>query len=134
MDFSKFQASSAGVKMSVIDPTTGAAMVDEKTGSPVTITLIGKDHPDFRSKQYAQSSKRVNKLVGRRRNIDLKQMEQDAIELLAHATKGWEGIDGPDGHPLAFSHANAVDLYTRYSWLREQVDEFIDDRSHFLGN
>jgi hypothetical protein len=50
---------------------------------------------------------------------------------MAKCTKGWSGIT-EGGVEVKFSYENAVKLYTKYLWLREQIDRFMADRSNFL--
>ena len=110
-----------GADLHVAHPTTG-----EDLG--ITITLIGTDSKTFRdiSKSSATAS-----LKKKTREIDLDQNESDAVDLLAKCTKGWAGIT-ENGKEVAFSYDNAVQLYTKYLWLREQIDRFMADRSNFL--
>jgi phage/plasmid-associated DNA primase len=58
-------------------------------------------------------------------------LKDESVELLAKCTKGWSGIT-ESGKEVPFSYENAVKLYTKYLWLREQIDRFMADRSNFL--
>ena len=110
-----------GAELRVAHPTTG-----EDLG--ITITLIGTDSKTFRDISKSRATASLKK---KSREIDLDQNEQDSIELLARCTKGWSGIT-ENGKEIAFSYDNAVQLYTKYLWLREQIDRFMADRSNFL--
>ena len=110
-----------GAELRVAHPTTG-----EDLG--ITITLIGTDSKTFRDISKIRATMALKKKT---REIDLDQNEQDSIELLARCTKGWSGIT-ENGKEVAFNHENAVDIYTKYLWLREQIDRFMVDRSNFL--
>ena len=110
-----------GAELHVAHPTTG-----EDLG--ITITLIGTDSKTFRDISKSRATASLKKKT---REIDLDQNESDAVELLAKCTKGWAGIT-ENGKEVAFSHDNAVQLYTKYLWLREQIDRFMADRSNFL--
>ena len=102
-------------------PTTG-----EDLG--IKIVLIGTDSKTFRDISKSRATASLKKKT---REIDLDQNEQDSIELLARCTKGWSGIT-ENGKDIPFGHENAVELYTKYLWLREQIDRFMADRSNFL--
>lgn len=110
-----------GAELRVAHPTTG-----EDLG--ITITLIGTDSKTFRDISKSRATASLKKKT---REIDLDQNESDAVELLAKCTKGWTGIT-ENGKEIVFSHDNAVQLYTKYLWLREQIDRFMADRSNFL--
>ena len=110
-----------GAELRVAHPTTG-----EDLG--ITITLIGTDSKTFRDISKSRATASLKKKT---REIDLDQNEQDSIELLARCTKGWSGIT-ENGKDIPFNHENAVELYTKYVWLREQIDRFMADRSNFL--
>ena len=110
-----------GAELRVTHPTTG-----EDLG--ITITLIGTDSKTFRDISKSRATASLKKKT---REIDLDQNESDAVELLAKCTKGWTGIT-ENGKEVAFSYDNAVQLYTKYLWLREQIDRFMADRANFL--
>ena len=110
-----------GAELHVAHPTTG-----EDLG--ITITLIGTDSKTFRDISKSRATASLKKKT---REIDLDQNESDAVDLLAKCTKGWSGIT-ENGKEIAFSYDNAVQLYTKYLWLREQIDRFMADRSNFL--
>ena len=110
-----------GAELRVAHPTTG-----EDLG--ITITMIGTDSKTFRDISKSRATASLKKKT---REIDLDQNESEAVELLAKCTKGWSGIT-ENGKEVAFSYDNAVDIYTKYIWLREQIDRFMADRSNFL--
>ena len=110
-----------GAELRVAHPTTG-----EDLG--ITITLIGTDPKTFRDISKSRATASLKKKT---REIDLDQNESDSVELLAKCTKGWTGIT-ENGKEIVFSFENAVQLYTKYLWLREQIDRFMADRSNFL--
>ena len=110
-----------GAELRVAHPTTG-----EDLG--ITITLIGTDSKTFRDISKSRATASLKKKT---REIDLDQNESDAVDLLAKCTKGWNGIT-ENGKEVVFNYDNAVKLYTKYLWLREQIDRFMADRSNFL--
>ena len=110
-----------GAELRVAHPTTG-----EDLG--ITITLIGTDSKTFRDISKSRATASLKKKT---REIDLDQNESDAVDLLAKCTKGWSGIT-ENGKEVVFSYENAVQIYTKYLWLREQIDRFMADRSNFL--
>lgn len=106
----------------------------------ITIRVLGKDADEFQKVSRAQSKKRMAKLTkGGFRNttaLPVEEIEQDAIELLAACTKSWAQEDKPtitvDGKELPYSKDNAVVLYERFPWIKEQVDVAMGDRANFI--
>ena len=100
----------------------GAPMLD-KDGSPITITLLGKDSDAFKKRQNEIDNRRY--AAGARMKLTAEALRADAASVLAKCTVSWTGISDE------CSYDNAVTLYTRVSEVREQVDTFIGDRSNF---
>lgn len=102
----------------------------------ITIKILGKDSDTFRKISHAQAKKRMDRFSkGGFRNTGFiqspEEIEQNGIELLAACTVGWDGII-LDGKPLDFSKDNAKELYTRFPWIKEQIDVAVGDRANFI--
>jgi len=101
----------------------------------IVISVLGKDSDEFQKISRAQSKRRLTKVSkgGFRTNtpVSVEEIEQDGIELLAACTTGWKGIV-IEGKEIPFSKENAVDLYARFPWIKEQVDTAIGDRANFI--
>jgi len=114
--------------MPVRHPTTGAHLLTAD-GRPMTITLAGTD-----SAQFRLASAQLTSLLQKKRGKGLSagDMEDHVLRTLTACTEGWvlELEDGVD-HP--FSKDAAMDLYRELRWLREQADEWINDRANYLG-
>jgi hypothetical protein len=114
-----------GAAIELFHPTTGVDL-------GITVYVLGKDSDKFRQVQATQGRKRTQKLqkTGFRIGISADDIEQDAIELLAAVTTGWENMV-MGGKELPFSTENAEVVYTKYPWIREQIDGAVGDRSRF---
>ena len=117
-----------GAVLHLRHPATGAPLFDGET--PVTITLAGKDSQRYRTAQRIISNRNIRQ--GRKVQHTVESFEADAIEVLAACTVTWSGIE-LDGAAVPPTKDNARKLYAdpRCAWLREQVDDFIDDRANF---
>ena len=114
-----------GAELKVVDPLTG-------DGVGVFITLAGADSAVHRKASATITKRRVNKAKGfRSQMFDPEVADAESIEVLAVCTLSWKGVI-VDGAPLPCSRDNAIKLYTRFPWLREQVETFISDRSAYL--
>ena len=111
--------------------------VDVKLKHPVTgveldatIKVYGKDSSVF---QNAIKQRAKAQITRKSKDIDLESNEKDSIELLADCTKDWQGIS-EGGKQIECTRQNAIDIYTKYKWIREQIDIAIGDRANFFIN
>ena len=137
MDLSKFDVvkqANKGFAVVLYNPSTMEDL-DSK------IIVLGQDSDVFRNTLSEQNKARVAKLTKRNvykhKNATLAEIEIAAIELLAACTIGWENIsEGKDAEqkdiPYPFTPENAVALYTKYPWIKEQVDQAFSDRKNFV--
>ncbi len=108
-----------------------------KSGEPLPakITVLGAESDAYRSKQrefLRRSADRVNRT--RKLVVSPEELEAEALELLVTATTGWDwGGMTLGGQPApVFTHDAARQIYTRFGWIREQVDQAVGDRANFL--
>lgn len=101
----------------------------------IVINVLGKDSDEFQKVSRAQSKKRMAKLSkgGFRAStaIPVEEIEQDGIALLAACTKSWGGVI-VEGEEIECTTANAVMIYERFPWIREQIDMAVGDRANFI--
>lgn len=70
----------------------------------------------------------------RGKKMDEEQSNDLYIEMLAKCTKGWVNVE-EGGKQVEFSYDNAVDMYTKYPVLRNQILSAIHDvKSMLEGN
>lgn len=136
MDLTKYNVevtAEQGAWMELESPVDGEVLMTDKN-EPVRIKLLGTDSKVWRNKNRETQRARINSMVRKKaKNIDYTISDEDACEMLAECTIEWSGID-EKGKALEFSEEAARDLYTRYIWVREQVDIFINDRANFFPN
>lgn len=131
MDFSNLDTTRQAEEvqiMEVIHPITDEPL--RHNGEPVTIMLIGAEATEIRNEMRRRSSAYAARLNKRRGSIPVEEQVRIASELCAKATKGWDNVY-ENGQPVEFSEDNAIMMYSKYTWLREQVDTFINDRANF---
>ena len=67
----------------------------------------------------------------RNQKVDLDEAREFSISLQAKLITASSGLK-ENGVDLDLTdQATAIDVLTRYNWLREQIDEFITDRANF---
>ena len=126
------KGSNAGFEVSIYNPAT-----NEDLG--LFITVLGKDSDEFQKVSRAQQKKRMEKMSKggfRNANVPIEVMESDGLQLLAAVTKSWRQGDKQtvtlDGQELTCTKENAVALYERFPWIKEQVDTAVGDRANFI--
>lgn len=137
MDLSSLDSTVAaeeGAELQLRSPVDDSILRDEKTKDPVTITLFGTDSKEYMKVTHSIQNRRLGKRLGKggRAKLTAEEFEVEALELLVASTKAWKHIV-VDGQELDCSEKNVRMVYQRFPWIREQVDEFIADRSNFLG-
>jgi hypothetical protein len=127
-----------GFELRLVNPKT-----QENLG--LYITVLGKDSDAFRRLSAEQNRRRLTKMtkggVVRFGTLSAEELDADAVDLLAACTVRWredEGVAAPkdtltiNGDEVPCTRANAVSVYTRFPWIREQVDTAIGDRANFI--
>lgn len=134
MDLATFdlaQNAEEGTTLHLRNPITGKPL--EIDGKPVTISVKGADGETY---QDAQRAARLALLpfsapVLREVSKDYQDaVQEQASNVLAAVTTGWSGIR-VDGEAWGFNADAAGALYDRFPWIKEQVDEAVNDRRRF---
>lgn len=111
----------------VLHPITMEEMVDSN-GDAVTITLLGMESAIAKRITHARAQRQINT---RKSKQDLNEMREFTINLLSKLIVSSHGFN-EDGVAIDLAdEATAVRVLTQYSWLREQIDEFLMDRANF---
>ena len=110
-----------------------------KTGVPLDCYLIlrGQDSRTYKASLMERRRARLARSAklqasGQPQEIDLDNLEAEALESLVSMTLGFGGWSKGDDAELPYSAANARLLYESLDWLREQAQIFIGDRANFL--
>lgn len=107
-----------------------------KTPTGAVIIVAGPEHPKRKAILF-ERQRRMRKLFQKKGQVDMstdpEDDEAERITDLAACTLGWRGFSA-DGKELAFSEKAAAELYAKpeLSWLRDQVQEAINDRENFI--
>lgn len=119
------KASNDGAWITLKHPATG----EELSGK---IKVVGKDSTKFTQlseefKRKTLDDMKANKTMAQR--MENAQEQSDAI--IVACTLDWDGMM-LDGKDLPFSEANVKMVYSRFNWIKEQIDVAIADRANFL--
>jgi hypothetical protein len=128
MDLAKLdltKASNEGAWYTLKHPATG----EELSGK---IKIVGKDSTKFTQMSEEFRRKTLEDMKSTKtmsQKMESAQEQSDAI--LVACTLDWEGMM-LDGEDLPFTEANVRMIYSRFHWIKEQIDIAIADRSNFL--
>lgn len=99
----------------------------------MTITLLGQDSKVYRKIQLAKQQAALNRIAKGKKAIELdaEKLVEDSIDDLVKITTAWSGFM-LDGKELKCTPENIRTVYSEWAWIREQVQEFVADRSNFF--
>jgi hypothetical protein len=93
----------------------------------VQITVAGTYSATYRK---AQSQNR-DKFLKQRGGLDGDTLETRSLELTAKCIKSWKGFTS-DGKEFPCTKDNAIALLSGAPWIREQVEEAMNDHASFF--
>lgn len=129
MDLMSLKAAKAetGAVLQVKNPAT------EEPLEGVTLTLLGTDSAKYRAIQRRKTQSALDRMSKGRRSLRLKaeETEAEALADLVELTVAWTGITEA-GVPVPFGKEAVERYYAELPWLREQAQEFVNDRANFL--
>lgn len=129
MDLSSLKPVKAdeGSVMDVVHPET------EEVIEGMSITLLGQDSSVYRKIQIGKQQAALNRMAKGKKALDLnaEKLVEDTIDDLVKMTVGWEGftLEGKELKPTA---DNVRKVYTEWPWIREQAQEFVNNRANFF--
>lgn len=104
--------------------------MDGKTPTGLVILVAGPDSDRARKAREALH----HDLVEAQRTTPLTPAEvsDQGAKFLAKLTIGWAPNVKVDGEELEYSEANAMKVFSRYRFIRQQVDSIAGDRAAFM--
>lgn len=111
----------------VVHPISLEEQFDDN-GNPVTITVLGMESSIAKRIGKARAQKQLN---SRKNKQDLDEIKEFSISLLAKLTVASSGFKENGIEVNLADNNEAIRVYNQYSWLRDQLDEFIMDRANF---
>ena len=118
------------ISIVVKHPITDEPLVKDD-GKEMTITVYAPHSGQYKAVLHEQTNKRIQKASkGKRVTFTAEELENVTLELLAKTTKDWN--IQLNGKSPKFSVTEAVDLYSKLSWLKQQVLDAQEDYSAFL--
>lgn len=130
MDLSKLIPTDDTIVVTVKHPITDEALTKDD-GKEMTITVYAPHSAQYKQVVHEQTNKRIQKAAkGKKLTFTAEDIEQTTLDLLAKTTKDWN--IQLNGKSPKFTVAEAVDLYAKLPWLKQQVQDAQEDYSAFL--
>ena len=106
-------------------------LLTKDDGNPMTITVYAPHSSVYKSQMHEQTNKRIQKASkGKKVTFTAEELENTTLELLAKTTKDWS--IQLNGKSPKYSVGEAMDLYAKLPWLKQQVMDAQEDFSAFL--
>lgn len=100
-------------------------------GKEMTITVYAPHSSTYKATIHDQTNKRIQKASkGKKVTFTAEELETATLDLLAKTTKDWS--IQLNGKSPKYSVGEAMDLYAKLPWLKQQVLEAQEDYSAFL--
>jgi hypothetical protein len=100
-------------------------------GTEMSITVYAPHSKVYKEALHEQTNRRLVKAQKSKKfTMTSEEAEQSALEVLARVTKEWDIVLGGKTPKLDFQ--SAVDLYKEYPWIKDQVEEALNDNASFL--
>jgi len=117
-----------GSKLELCHPTTGEILTDDDLPpKPFYVQLLGSDSDAYRNVLKRRAEKSFN---NKDKKIDIDDAQRKGAQLLAKCTVDCYMLE--NGKVIDCNRDEMTRLYLRYPWMREQVEEFMGDRSNFI--
>lgn len=110
-----------GAALTLKNPVSGQEL-------ETVIWLQGVDAPAYQKKLRDQVDMQISE---GKADLSASELEERLIDRLATVTVRWEQVFYK-GKSLSCDFQNARMLYGEQLWIREQVQQFVEDRSRFL--
>lgn len=113
-------------RMQVRSPKTGK-LVD------AFVEVYNPDSEEYQNVDVRITDKRMQRARSSSGNLSAEELREMALEKLTGITVRIEGF-AQNGEPMESNRSNIYLLYKANPWLRDQVNEFLEDRRNFFKN
>lgn len=132
-DLNDLKPKSDTIEITLRHPATDETITytEGKTEKPMTITVYNSWSAGYKKAIHDQTNKRLTKAQrGKKAGYTAEDLEAGAMELLSKVTVGWDIQLG--GEKPKFTAAKAISVFTDFPWIREQLEEALNDTASFL--
>ena len=130
MDLSTLVPTDDTIVVTIKHPVTDEPLTKDD-GKEMTVTVYAAHSAQYKAVMHEQTNKRIQKAAkGKKLSLTAEDIENATLELLSKTTKDWN--IQLNGKSPKFSVGEAIDLYSKLPWLRQQVLDAQEDFASFL--
>jgi hypothetical protein len=131
MDLKNLTPTSDTIEVILVHPNTLEPLMNEGTKKrEMSITLHAPHSKEYKKLVHEQTDKRLAQMQKSKKvQISAADLEKSSIDVLAKATKEWDITY--DGESPKLSVVKAKEIYTEYFWIKDQLEEAINDTLDF---
>ena len=120
------------ITITIRHPMTDEVLTKDD-GKEMTITVYAPHSAQYKAVMHEQTNKRLQKASKTKRfTMTAEDIEVASLEVLSKTTKDWN--IQLNGKTPKFSEKEAVEIYSKLPWLKQQILEGQEDYSAFLKN
>jgi len=113
------------------DTITVELGVDNDDGSPMTIEVYASYSKEYKSLVHKQANERIKKMNKKKNQyLSVEELEASQLDLYVGITKDWNITYG--GKKPKFSEEKAREIYTEIFWIKDKIEEAIQDSADFM--
>lgn len=114
----------------VIKHPVKAEPLKNDDGSEMEIELYAPYSDEYKKVMFQQQNKRISKAKNGSISVTAEELEDSALDLLSKITKSWNITYG--GEKPKLSESKAKEVYKEVFWIRQQLDEAVDNSLAFM--
>jgi len=129
MDLMDLTPSSDTVEVTLFHPNTLETLANDD-GSDMTVTMYAPHSKEYKEVMHEQTNRRLKATQAKKKiEFTSQDLEQSTLDLLVKTTKDWNITFS--GEQPKFTQAAAKEIYTKVFWLREQLEEAVNNSLDF---
>lgn len=131
MDLNELKPKSDTIKVTLLHPVSFEPILKED-GKEMTITAYLPFSKVYKQAVHEQANKHIQKLASKNKQVKYTAEDLDAanLELLSKITKEWDIV--LEGKTPKCTPDNVSSLYKDFPWIKEQVEDAVNDISSFM--
>ena len=130
MDLKNLTPASDTIEVILVHPNTLEPLMNEGSDNEMSITLYAPHSKEYKKLVHEQTDKRLAAMQKSKKvQVSAADLERSSIDILAKATKEWDITY--DGESPKLTVPKAREIYTEYFWIKDQLEEAINDTLDF---
>jgi len=114
------------------DTITVTLPIENDDGSPMTIEVYAPYSKEYKSLVHKQANERIKKMNNKKKQYpSVEELEASQLDLYVGITKSWNITY--DGEQPKFSEVKAREIYTEVFWIKDKIEEALQDSADFMN-